>query len=74
MPEVKTIVCSGLRAYDMALRLKYEGLEDRIIVIESAAEAVKWLDQQNMPSHIMATYTALHSTRAILRKEAKHGA
>ncbi len=74
VPEVKTIVCSGLRAYDMALRLKYEGLEDRIIVIESAAEAVKWLDQQNMPSHIMATYTALHSTRAILRKEAKHGA
>ena len=30
-PDIKTIVCSGLRAYDMALRLKYEGMEDRII-------------------------------------------
>jgi UDP-N-acetylmuramyl tripeptide synthase len=74
VPEIKTIVCSGLRAYDMALRLKYEGLEDRIIVIEDAHEAVKWLKEQNLDSHIMATYTALHSTRAILRKESVHGA
>ena len=75
VPEVRTIVCSGLRAYDMALRLKYEGLEDRVIVIEDAKEAVRWLDEANMQSHIMATYTALHSTRAILRKEAaSHGA
>ena len=74
VPEVKTIVCSGLRAYDMALRLKYEGLEDRVKVIEDAKEAVRWLDEQNLESHIMATYTALHSTRAILRKEAAaHG-
>ncbi|MBR3311829.1 MAG: DUF1727 domain-containing protein [Solobacterium sp.] len=71
IPEVKTIVCSGLRAYDMALRLKYEGLEDRIIVIEDASKAVDWLDQADMNSHIIATYTALHSTRAILRKKAR---
>lgn len=74
VPEIKTIVCSGLRAYDMALRLKYEGLEDRIIVIEDPHEAVKWLKEQDLESHIMATYTALHSTRAILRKESVHGA
>ncbi|MCR5230874.1 MAG: MurT ligase domain-containing protein [Solobacterium sp.] len=70
-PLVKTIVCSGRRAYDMALRLKYEGMEDRIRVIEDASEAVRWLDDQNLESYIIATYTALHSTRAILRKEAK---
>ena len=70
-PSVKHIVCSGLRAYDMALRLKYEGLEDRITVIENSAKAVQWLDEQNMESYIIATYTALHPTRAILRKEAK---
>ncbi len=68
VPEVKHIVCSGLRAYDMALRLKYEGLEDRITVIEDATQAIEWLDQANLPSHVIATYTALHSTRAILKK------
>lgn len=69
-PEVKHIICSGLRAYDMALRLKYEGLEDRITVIESSSEAVHWLNEQNLESYVIATYTALHPTRAILRKEA----
>lgn len=68
VPEVKHIICSGLRAYDMALRLKYEGLEDRITVIEDATEAIQWLNDANLPSHVIATYTALHSTRAILRK------
>jgi len=68
-PDIKEIVCSGRRAYDMALRLKYEGLEDRIRVIEDSEEAVQWLDDQNLESHIIATYTALHPTRAILRKK-----
>lgn len=69
--EVKHIICSGLRAYDMALRLKYEGLEDRITVIEDAAKAIEWLDQAQMKSYVIATYTALHSTRAIMRKQEK---
>ena len=69
-PLVHTIVCSGRRAYDMALRLKYEGLEDRIRVIEGDREAIAWLDEANMESFVMATYTALHSTRAVLKKQA----
>ena len=68
-PLVQTIVCSGLRAYDMALRLKYEGLEDRILVIEDAEKAVEWLDDQRVESFIMATYTALHPTRHLLAKQ-----
>lgn len=73
VPCVKTIICSGLRAYDMALRLKYEGLQDRIKVIENSSEAIQWLDDQNLESEVIATYTALHPTRAILRKQAgKH--
>lgn len=68
--DIHTIVCSGRRAYDMALRLKYEGLEDRIMVIEDSREAIHWLNTQNMPSHVIATYTALHPVRAVLRKEA----
>ena len=70
VPEVKNIICSGLRAYDMALRLKYEGLEDRITVIEDSTEAIHWLNQADLESYVIATYTALHPTRAILRKEA----
>ena len=69
-PDVKTIVCSGRRPYDMALRLKYEGLEDRVKVIESASEAIEWLDEAKLSSHVISTYTALHSTRAILRRQA----
>lgn len=69
-PEVNEILCTGLRAYDMALRLKYEGLKDRIRVIESTEEAVHYLNTANLNSYVMATYTALHSTRALLRKEA----
>lgn len=69
-PEVKQIICSGLRAYDMALRLKYEGLEDKIKVIENSTEAIHWLNEHHLKSYVIATYTALHPTRAILRKEA----
>ncbi len=70
-PDVVKIVCSGLRAYDMALRLKYEGLEDRIVVIENSTQAVQYLDQAELNSYVIATYTALHPTRAILAKEAR---
>ncbi len=70
-PFVKTIICSGKRAYDMALRLKYEGLEDRIRVIEDATEAIHWLNEAETNAYVISTYTALHSTRAILKKEAR---
>ncbi len=70
-PNIKEIVCSGLRAYDMALRLKYEGLEDKIKVIEDSQKAIHYLNESNINSFVMCTYTALHATRAILRKEEK---
>ena len=70
-PNIHEIVCSGLRAYDIALRLKYEGLEDKIKVIEDSHQAIHYLNEANMYSYVMCTYTALHATRAILRKEEK---
>ena len=69
-PETHEIICSGLRAYDMALRLKYEGLEDKVKVIEDSTAAIRYLDDARISSYVIATYTALHPTRAILRKEA----
>lgn len=68
-PLVDHIVCSGLRAYDMALRLKYDGMADKLKVIEKPAAAIFWLDQAKEDSFILATYTALHSTRRLLKKE-----
>lgn len=67
--NVRHIVTSGQRAYDMALRLKYEGLEDKVVVKESVAQAIDYLDEENLSSYVLATYTALHSTRALLRKK-----
>lgn len=68
-PLIHTIVCSGRRAYDMALRLKYEGLEDHVKVIPDSKAAVHWLNEAEMASYVIATYTALHPTRALLKKE-----
>lgn len=70
-PLVKTIICSGLRAYDMALRLKYENIKPEVIVIENSKQAIKWLDEAKRDSYVIATYTALHPIRAILKKRAK---
>lgn len=71
-PLIHTIVCSGRRAYDMALRLKYEGLEEHVKVIPDSHEAVHWINEADMDSYVIATYTALHPTRAILKKEESH--
>ena len=38
---------------------------------ENAEKAVKWLDDANLDSYVISTYTALHSTRALLAKEAQ---
>ncbi|MBR4456480.1 MAG: DUF1727 domain-containing protein [Solobacterium sp.] len=74
-PLIRTIVCCGTRPYDMALRLKYEGMEDKVLVIENAKDAVQWLDDAGIPSFVIATYTALHSTRALLfRQGRRHSA
>ncbi|MBW9212326.1 MULTISPECIES: Mur ligase family protein [Terrabacteria group] len=68
--NVRHVVTSGLRAYDMALRLKYEGLEDKVMVKEKVEEAVNFLDEDHCPSYVLSTYTALHATRHILGKKA----
>lgn len=72
-PRVKKIICSGTRCYDMALRLKYEGLEDRIEVIEDIKDVIEKVDALNDQAFIITTYTALFQTRNLLVKQAsKH--
>ncbi len=66
--NVKHIICSGLRAYDMALRLKYANYGGEIIVIESVEDGVKALKQLKNKAYVIATYTALQHVRAVLRR------
>lgn len=70
-PSTKVIVCTGSRAYDMALRIYYGGYQGPIQVVESVEEAIeKVLESQNK-CHAIATYTALLPTRQAISKGLK---
>lgn len=68
--DVKNIICSGLRAYDMALRLKYTDYKGNIIVKEDMEEAIKELKKCKNHAYVIATYTALQPMRSVLRRNA----
>lgn len=62
----KVSVCSGVRATDMALRLKYDGIKaDK--VVEDLREALDvFLGPSKRPKRIFATYTAMLEIRKII--------
>lgn len=66
--SVKSIICSGLRAYDMALRLKYAGFKGDILVNKAMEEALVALKGTSHLAYVIATYTALQPMRSILRR------
>lgn len=61
-------VCSGRRAWEMAVRLKYAGVtEETVMVLEDFGEAVRSaLEGSGEMSYFMATYTALWPVERIL--------
>ena len=65
------IVVSGIRAYDMAVRMKYAGFDkDKIIVKPDIKTAINYtIDSVEKNSHvlIMPTYTALLEMQKILK-------
>lgn len=63
------IICSGKRAYDMALRIKYANYPGAIEVIEDPKEALDHLYQYKIKGYVIATYTALAPIRALMRKD-----
>ncbi|MFC1627376.1 MurT ligase domain-containing protein [Patescibacteria group bacterium] len=67
----KPIIVSGLRANDLALRLKIAGISQKQIIIQpNLKKALKTLSQQSpSPAHILPTYTAMLALREILRKQ-----
>ena len=66
----KPVIASGLRAADLALRLKYAGLKPSLIIIKpSIKKALKSLQTQpDSPKYILPTYTAMLNLRRILTK------
>jgi UDP-N-acetylmuramyl tripeptide synthase len=61
VPSLKQLTCTGNRALDMALRLKYAGFEDQIVVSQSIKSVFRELLEQNkneIPTYVLATYTA----------------
>ncbi len=62
---IKNIICSGLRAYDMAIRFEYQDVGFHITVIEDlkvAAEAVK-----KVGGYAVSTYSGLLEMRGYLQ-------
>ena len=70
-PDVAHIICSGLRAYDMALRFFYSGYEGDLQVIEEPSAALDRLLEYKEHAYVMANYTALAPTRALLERKAR---
>lgn len=62
------IICSGTRAYDIALRLKYGGYKKHIEIQENLKQAVDALLQADHTMYAIATYTALQPVRNLLRR------
>ena len=70
--RVNVAVCSGLRAEDMAVRLKYAGVEPRRIRVEReprrALELALAASEPSETVYVLPTYTAMLGMRAILQK------
>ena len=65
----ESFICTGARAYDMALRLQYGGYKGNIEVYDSIDEAVSVAMKKETTVYAIATYTALLPTRAAIVKE-----
>jgi UDP-N-acetylmuramyl tripeptide synthase len=65
---VRRVVCSGTRAPEMALRLKYAGWPRSAIEVEGPVEASLDAAVEGAPAHLYAlpTYTALLELRTLL--------
>lgn len=65
--ELSSFICSGLRAEDLAVRLKYAGVsEDKIIIHSEIKDALSALKYAEGKLFILSTYTALQFCRKIL--------
>jgi lipid II isoglutaminyl synthase (glutamine-hydrolysing) len=63
------MTCSGTRAAELALRLKYAGLPaDRLTVVEDVEAALDRALGGDGPLYVVPTYTALLELRELLTR------
>src|SRR3990172_1343648 len=75
--KTRAVTASGRRAWDMALRLKYAGLEPMMRVEAEPAEALRSALAQvpeGQTLYVIPTYTAMLAVREILARRAGRGA
>ena len=67
-PQVDRVVCTGTRAAEMGMRLKYAGAEriDVVVPAEAALDAVAARGQGTV--YLLATYTAMLELRRLLEQ------
>jgi len=62
--RIGQVVVSGDRAEDMRVRMKYAGIADSHIRVETDYERlIDWMQQQEEPIYVMPTYTAMLELR-----------
>ena len=67
--HLRRMTCSGTRAAELALRLKYAGLDtSRIVVIEELEAALDSALEGSGPLYVVPTYTALLELRDLLTR------
>ncbi|MCI0502342.1 MAG: MurT ligase domain-containing protein [Fusobacteria bacterium] len=72
--NINKFYCSGLRAFDLAVRLKYAFIEEeKLIVIPDLSACIEEARQNNNKTYILSTYTALQRTRRILGSLKENG-
>ena len=59
-------MCSGTRATDMALRLKYDDIKTAACVEDLKQAVAKFASANKKPKRIFATYTAMLELRKII--------
>lgn len=65
--NVSRVITSGKRAYDMAIRIKTSGFDEKKIeAYTNIEEAVKFLYKTEVKKYVIANYTALQPTRRII--------
>ena len=65
--RLERVIVSGDRAGDMAVRIKYAGVDERFVSIERDYEKlVSELEAQDRPVYIIPTYTAMLELREVL--------
>lgn len=69
------IICSGIRAYDLVLRLKYAGFDPKKLIIEPNLEKAYKLATKQLKGRlfILPTYTAMLGVQYILTKHGLKG-